>query len=73
MAFETLQPILAELFSVDDDYITMETDFYSDLYADSLDMFEFWMILEEEFDLNDNDKEKMVDFRTVGQVVDYLS
>ena len=73
MVFETLQPILAEMFSVDEDEITLETDFYSDLYGDSLDMLELWYILEEEFDLNDIDKAKMTDFCTVGQVVDYLS
>ena len=73
MVFETLQPILAEMFSVDEEEITTETDFYSDLYGDSLDMLELWYILEEEFDLNDIDKAKMTDFRTVGQVVDYIS
>lgn len=72
MVFEILQPILAEMFSVSEDKITMETDFYDDLAADSLDMLEVWYVLEEEFDLNDIDKAKMTDFHTVGQIVDYI-
>lgn len=73
MVFENLQGILAEMFSVEEDEITNETDFYTDLFADSLDMLELWYILEEEFELNDIDKAKMTDFRTVGQIVDYIN
>ncbi|MBE6948273.1 MAG: acyl carrier protein [Ruminococcaceae bacterium] len=72
MDFENLQGILAEMFSVEEDEITMETDFYADLYADSLDMLEVWYVLEEEYDLNDIDRAKISDFRTVGQIVDYI-
>jgi len=72
MDFENLQGILAEMFSVAEDEITMETDFYADLYADSLDMLEVWYVLEEEYDLNDIDRAKISDFRTVGQIVDYI-
>ena len=73
MVFESLQGILGEMFSVEEDEITTETDFYTDLFADSLDMLELWYILEEEFELNDIDKAKMTDFRTVGQIVDYIN
>lgn len=72
MVFERLQAVLAELFSVEEDEITAETDFYDDLMADSLDMLELWLILEEEFDLKNKDRENMESFTTVDQVVDYL-
>lgn len=72
MVFEKLQPILAELFSVEAEDITAETDFYNDLFADSLDMFELWLILEEEFDLRDSDRKNMENFKIVDQIVEYL-
>lgn len=73
MVFENLQSILAEMFSVEEDEITADTNFLEDLYADSLDMLELWFILEEEYDLSSADKENMQNFITVGQVVDYIS
>ena len=51
MEFEKIQKIISEVLSVDADEITMETTFVDDLGADSLDIFQIIMGLEEEFDI----------------------
>ncbi|MBE5963548.1 MAG: acyl carrier protein [Lachnospiraceae bacterium] len=51
MEFEKLQGIIAEVLNVDADEITMETTFVDDLGADSLDVFQIIMGIEEEFDI----------------------
>lgn len=51
MEFEKLQKIIAEILNVDADEITMETTFVDDLGADSLDVFQILMGIEEEFDI----------------------
>lgn len=49
--FEKLQKIISEVLNVDADEITMETTFVDDLGADSLDIFQIIMGIEEEFDI----------------------
>jgi acyl carrier protein len=51
MEFEKLQSIIAEVLNVDPDEITPETTFVDDLGADSLDVFQIIMGIEEEFDI----------------------
>lgn len=51
MEFEKLQKIIAEVLNVDANEITMETTFIDDLGADSLDVFQIIMGIEEEFDI----------------------
>ena len=51
MEFEKLKQVIAEVLNVDPDEITMETTFTDDLGADSLDLFQIIMGLEEEFDI----------------------
>ena len=69
--FEKLRVMLAEQFGVEEEKITEESSFIDDLGADSLDIVELIMALEEEFDLEipDEDAEKVV---TVGDVVEYI-
>lgn len=56
MEFEKLQKIIAEVLNVDADEIKMDTTFVDDLGADSLDVFQILMGIEEEFDIEiDND------------------
>ena len=50
MEFEKLKKIIAEVLNVDPDEITMETTFQDDLGADSLDVYQIIMGIEEEFD-----------------------
>lgn len=51
MEFEKLKTIIAEVLNVDPDEITMETTFQDDLGADSLDVYQIIMGIEEEFDI----------------------
>ncbi|MBQ5561265.1 MAG: acyl carrier protein [Lachnospiraceae bacterium] len=71
MEFEKLQSIISEVLNVDADEITMETSFVDDLGADSLDVFQIIMGIEEEFEIEiDNESaEKIV---TVGDAVEQI-
>ena len=51
MEFEKLKKVIAEVLNVDPDEITMETTFMDDLGADSLDVFQIIMGIEEVFDI----------------------
>lgn len=51
MEFEKLQEVISEVLSVDPEEITMDTTFIDDLGADSLDVFQILMGIEEEFDI----------------------
>lgn len=51
MEFEKLQKIIAEVLSISEDSITPQTTFVDDLGADSLDVFQIIMAIEEEFDI----------------------
>ena len=65
MEFEKIQKIISEVLGVDEDSITMETTFVDDLGADSLDVFQIIMALEEEFDIEiaNEEAEKIVTVR----------
>jgi acyl carrier protein len=62
MEFEKLKKVIADVLNVDEDEITMETTFEDDLGADSLDVFQIIMGIEEEFDIEikNEDAEKIV-------------
>lgn len=51
MEFEKIKKVIVEVLSVDESEITMDTKFIDDLGADSLDIFQIIMGLEEEFDI----------------------
>ncbi|MBO4954233.1 MAG: acyl carrier protein [Clostridia bacterium] len=69
--FEKVRTLLAEQLEIDENEIQLDSSFVEDLGADSLDVVEMLMILEEEFDVTvpDEDAEK---FQTVKDVVDFL-
>ena len=71
MEFEKLQEIIAEVLNVDPEEITMDTTFVDDLGADSLDVFQIIMGIEEEFDIeiSNEDAEKIVN---VGDAVEQI-
>ena len=71
MEFEKLKKIIAEVLNVDEEEITMDTTFVDDLGADSLDIFQIIMGLEEEFDVEiaNEEAEKIV---TVGDAVEQI-
>ena len=71
MEFEKLKEIIAEVLNVDVEEITMDTTFVDDLGADSLDIFQIIMGLEEAFDIEIANEEaaKIV---TVGDAVEQI-
>lgn len=69
--FEKIKTIIAEQLSVEVDNIAMESSFKNDLGADSLDLFELVMALEEEFDV-EIPSEDLTSIATVEDVVNYL-
>lgn len=71
MEFEKLQKIISEVLNVDEDEITMETTFVDDLGADSLDVFQIIMGIEEEFDIEiaNEDAENII---TVADAVEQI-
>lgn len=71
MEFEKLVKIIVEVLNVDESEIKMETTFMDDLGADSLDIFQIIMGLEEEFgiDIPNEEAEKIV---TVGDAVEQI-
>lgn len=73
MILEKLKSILAEQFMTDEDSITMDTSFVDDLGADSLDIVELAMAIEEEFGIPEIDEEDIPKLLTVGDVVRYIS
>jgi len=71
MVFEKVKKIIVEQLGVEEDEVTLESSFIDDLGADSLDIVELIMALEEEFDLEipDSEAEKI---STVGDAVEYI-
>lgn len=71
MEFEKIQKIIAEVLNVDMEEVTMEATFVDDLGADSLDVFQIVMGIEEEFDIeiNHEDAEKIL---SVGDAVEQI-
>ena len=71
MDFEQMQVLIAEQLGVDADKVTPEASFIEDLGADSLDLVEFIMALEEEFDIEIPD-EDAVNLKTVQDAINYI-
>ena len=70
--FDKLKEIIADKLSVNEDEITMQSTFIDDLGADSLDIVELIMALEEELEMEIPD-EDAEGFKTVGDVVEYIT
>lgn len=73
MVFERIQKLICEQFVVDADAVTMDTAFVDDLGADSLDVVELTMALEEEFSLPEVSDDELKKLVTVGDLVEYVS
>ncbi len=69
--FDRVKGIIVDQLGVEEDEVSMESSFIEDLGADSLDIVELIMALEEEFEIEvpDEDAEKLM---TVGNAVDYI-
>lgn len=72
MIFEKLCALIAEQFNVDESSITMETSFEDDLNADSVDIVDLSMALEEEFGIEELGEEEASSISTVGDLVRFL-
>ena len=72
MIFEKLAALIAEQFNVDADSITMETSFTDDLNADSVDIVDLSMALEEEFGIEELGEEEASSISTVSDLVRFL-
>lgn len=70
--FDKIKEILVEQLDIDEDMVTMDASFADDLEADSLDVVELMMAMEEEFnmEISDEDAEKI---STVGDAVAYIA
>ena len=68
---EEMRKMIAEQLTCDENEITADTSFKDDLGADSLDLFELVMALEDEYNV-EIPAEELTDLNTVGDVIDYL-
>ncbi len=73
MVFEKLCKIVAEQFGISESEITMDTNFIEDLDADSLDLVEVMMSVEDLFHVEEIAEEELQSLKTVGDVVNYIS
>ena len=71
MELEKIKAIIAEVLNIDADSITEDTTFLDDLGADSLDIFQIIMGIEEEYDI-ELDNESVEQIQTVGDAVEAI-
>ena len=70
---KTLRDMIAEQFNVDPASITMETSYEDDLGADSVDLVELMMAMEEAFEVEEIPEEELAGMKTVGDTVRYIN
>lgn len=73
MIFEQLRKLVAAQFNIDEEEITLETNFVEDLNADSIDLTELMMEVEDKFEIEGIDENDLENLKTVGDVVSYIS
>ena len=71
--FQTMQELVAEQFAMEPSEVTMETSFEEDLGADSVDLVELVMAMEEEFEMGEVQEEDLGKLKTVGDAVHYIA
>ena len=71
--FKTMQDLIAEQFAIDTDEIGMDSSFVDDLGADSVDLVELVMAIEEEFEVGEIQEEDLSGLKTVGDTVNYIA
>ena len=71
--FQTMRDLVAEQFAMDPAEIPMETSFEEDLGADSVDLVELVMAMEEEFDMGEAGEDELTGLKTVGDAVNYVA
>ena len=73
MVLEQIIKMVAEQFMIDENEISADTSFVDDLGADSLDVVELTMALEETFSLPETPEDELTNIHTVGDLADYVS
>lgn len=73
MVLDKIREMVAEQFLLDVETVSAETAFVDDLNADSLDVVELTMALEEEFSLPETPEDALVGIVTVGDLADYVA
>lgn len=71
--FKTMQTLIADQFTIDAEEVTMETSFEDDIGADSVDLVELVMAMEEQFEVDEIQEDELAQLKTVGDCVRYLS
>ena len=71
--FQTLRSLVAEQFAKEPEDVTMDTSFDEDLGADSVDLVELVMAMEEEFEIGEVQEDDLSGLETVGDAVNYIA
>ena len=71
--FQTMRELVAEQFAMEPAEVSMETAFEEDLGADSVDLVELVMAMEEEFEVGEIQEEERGSLKTVGDAVNYIA
>ena len=71
--FQTMRDLVAEQFAMEPAEVSMETAFEEDLGADSVDLVELIMAMEEEFEIGEVQEEDLSTLKTVGDAVNYVA
>ena len=72
MIYEKIRDLVAKQFVVEPETLSRETNFTDDLNADSLDVVELSMTIEEMFDLGEISEDDLKGISTIGDLVDYV-
>ena len=71
--FKTMQDLIVEQFAIEPDDVTMNSSFEDDMGADSVDLVELVMAMEEEFEVDEIPEDDLAALKTVGDCVRYLT
>ena len=71
--FQTMRELVAEQLALEPEEVTMDTAFEEDLGADSVDLVELVMAIEEEFEVGEIQEEDLSGLKTVGDTVNYIA
>ena len=71
--FHTMSELVAEQFAMEPAEVTMDTSFEEDLGADSVDLVDLVMAMEEEFEVGEIQEEDLKTLKTVGDAVNYIA
>ena len=71
--FQTMSELVADQFALEPEDVSMDTSFEEDLGADSVDLVELVMAMEEEFEVGEIQEEELGTLKTVGDAVNYIA